>query len=102
MVRIHLARRYRFLVLGVVLGARDGALTATEFEVGYVGPDGAKARVALADAVLVRFEQTRPARTFPSYKRQRYFPGLWWSATTGRHIGYESWLERDHLMVLDV
>jgi hypothetical protein len=27
---------------------------------------------------------------------------LWWSATTGRHIGYESWLERDHLMVLDV
>jgi hypothetical protein len=32
----------------------------------------------------VRFEQAAPVR-----------------ATTGRHIGYESWLERDHLMRLD-
>jgi hypothetical protein len=28
-------------------------------------------------------------------------PGLWWSATTGAHVGYESWLERDHVMLLD-
>src|SRR5215472_6307045 len=32
---------------------------------------------------------------------QRHFPGWWWSATTGRHVGYESWLERDHAMMLD-
>ena len=82
--------------------AGGGAPPTADFEVGYVGPDGTQTRVTLADAMLVRFEQTRPVRTFPSYKRQRYFPGLWWSATTGRHVGYESWLERDHLMVLDV
>jgi len=28
-------------------------------------------------------------------------PGSWWSAKTGRHVGHESWLERDHAMVLD-
>jgi len=22
--------------------------------------------------------------------------GLWWSVTTWSHVGYESWLERDH------
>ena len=25
----------------------------------------------------------------------------WWSATDGRHVGYESWLERDEVMWLD-
>jgi hypothetical protein len=33
---------------------------------------------------------------------QRGWPGLWWSATLGRHVGYESWLERGHLMLLDL
>jgi hypothetical protein len=27
--------------------------------------------------------------------------GLWWSATTGGHVGFESWLERDQVMALD-
>src|SRR5262249_61695429 len=26
---------------------------------------------------------------------------MWWLATTGRHVGFESWLERDHAMLLD-
>jgi hypothetical protein len=30
-----------------------------------------------------------------------HLPGLWWSVTTGAHVGYESWLERDHVMLLD-
>src|SRR5664280_734784 len=51
--------------------------------------------------VPVRFEAVAPVRAFPSFKRQRYFPGLWWSATTRRQVGYEAWLERDHLMLLD-
>ncbi|MEN8655309.1 TnsA-like heteromeric transposase endonuclease subunit [Streptomyces sp. 21So2-11] len=42
-----------------------------------------------------------PVRAFNSYKGQRNLPGLWWSSTAGGHIGYESWLERDHLMLLD-
>ena len=33
--------------------------------------------------------------------RQRHLSGLWWSATTGGHVGFESWLERDHLVALD-
>jgi hypothetical protein len=72
-----------------------------ELEVGFVGPDGRQVRMGLAEGVPVRFEAVAPVRAFPSFKRQRYFPGLWWSATTRRHVGYESWLERDHLMLLD-
>lgn len=38
---------------------------------------------------------------FPSRKGQRHLSGLWWSATKGRHVGFESCLERDHVMLLD-
>src|SRR4051812_28633615 len=71
------------------------------FEVGYLTEDGAHARVPLADAWGLRLESAPPARSFTSYKGQRHFPGRWWSATEERHVGYESWLERDHLMLLD-
>ncbi|MDO0934203.1 TnsA-like heteromeric transposase endonuclease subunit [Streptomyces sp. DG2A-72] len=40
-------------------------------------------------------------RSFPSWKGQHNYPGLWWSSTLGQHVGYESWLERDHAMLLD-
>jgi hypothetical protein len=73
----------------------------TGFEVGFTSTDGQQVRVGLADAALVRFELGTPVRSFPSYKRQRHFPGLWWSATTGAHVGYESWVERDELVALD-
>ncbi|MEX5712942.1 TnsA-like heteromeric transposase endonuclease subunit [Parafrankia sp. FMc6] len=46
-------------------------------------------------------EVAAPARRFRSVRSQRHFSGLWWSGTVGRHVGYESWLERDHLMLLD-
>jgi hypothetical protein len=26
---------------------------------------------------------------------------LWWSSTTSGHVGFESWLERDHVMLMD-
>jgi hypothetical protein len=42
-----------------------------------------------------------PVRSFPSFRGQRNFPGLWWFATTGAHVGHESWSERDQLMALD-
>ncbi|WP_281274689.1 TnsA-like heteromeric transposase endonuclease subunit [Actinokineospora cianjurensis] len=47
------------------------------------------------------FEGCRPVRGFPSYKGQRHFSGWWWSATSLSLVGYESWLERDTLMMLD-
>ncbi|MEU2130497.1 TnsA-like heteromeric transposase endonuclease subunit [Streptomyces sp. NPDC018352] len=71
------------------------------FEVGYIEPGGSELRRPLADVWAVRFEDSAPVRGFKSYKGQRHLPGLWWSATVGGHIGYESWLERDHVMLLD-
>jgi hypothetical protein len=65
------------------------------FEIGYRSEDGAEHRVALEDAWLVPFERGRPVRRFNARKGQRHLSGLWWSGTTGGHVGYESWLERD-------
>lgn len=76
-------------------------LTPDAFEVGYVSEDGAEHRVPLAEAWAVPFERGLPVRRFASRKGQRHLSGLWWSATTGRHVGFESWLERDHVMALD-
>jgi hypothetical protein len=49
------------------------------------------------------FEGCAPVRPFPTARRKDKvsFAGFRWSATTGRHVGYESWLERDHAMLLD-
>src|SRR6185312_17387194 len=37
----------------------------------------------------------------PSYKGQKNFTGLLWCVTNSRHVGYESWVERDWLISLD-
>ena len=60
----------------------------------------AKSRLP-TETASVAFERVAPVRSFPSYRGQANFPGLWWSATSGRHVGFESWLERDHAMLLD-
>ncbi|MFJ2865947.1 TnsA-like heteromeric transposase endonuclease subunit [Kitasatospora sp. NPDC087314] len=86
----------------VLQGVAGGAPTAVRgFEVAYVDRRGCEHKSTLADAVAVAFEDGRPVRSFPSWRGQRNYPGLWWSATSGRHVGYESWLERDHAMLLD-
>ena len=77
------------------------AVSSEGFEVGYFSEDGAEHRVPLAEAWAVPFECAAPARRFTSRKGQRHLSGLWWSATTGGHVGFESWLERDHAMLLD-
>lgn len=43
----------------------------------------------------------QPVRSFPTYKGQQNYPGLLWTATTGRLVGYESLLERDRLWLAD-
>lgn len=48
-----------------------------------------------------RFEEVPPARMFRWFKGQRNYPGFYWSATSMGHVGFESWLERDNLMLLD-
>jgi hypothetical protein len=58
-------------------------------------------QLPLDAAVGAELEAALPMRSFPAYQGQRNFPGLWWSATTGGHVGFESWLERDHAILLD-
>jgi len=70
-------------------------------EIGYVAEDGAEQRVSLAEMPRVAFESCAPVRRFLSRKGQRHLSGRWWSDTMDGHVGYESWLERDHLMLLD-
>jgi hypothetical protein len=48
-----------------------------------------------------RFEDAEPVRQFHFEKGLRSFAGWWWFATTGCHVGFESWLERDHVMLMD-
>lgn len=69
--------------------------------VSYSAPDGGLLTADLAEAWCVPFERLAPVRALVSYKGQRNFTGSWWCATTSSHVGYESWLERDHLMLLD-
>ncbi|GAA3665139.1 hypothetical protein GCM10022224_031840 [Nonomuraea antimicrobica] len=57
-------------------------------------------RTRLGDGWSVRFEHGRPVRGFRWAKGGRGFAGWHWSSTTSDHIGYESWLERDRLILL--
>ena len=67
----------------------------------YAAAAGGACRLPVAASGSVPFEDAVPARAFRWSRGQRHFPGWWWLATTARHVGYESWLERDHLMLLD-
>jgi hypothetical protein len=83
------------MAAGVASGTWDSGV-----ELEFAG-EGDRCRVRLAECGGVRFEDAVPARPFLWSRGQGYFPGWWWLATTGCHVGYESWLERDHLMLLD-
>jgi hypothetical protein len=72
-----------------------GGLGVGAFEVSYVSEDGAEHHLPLAQALAVPFEGGLPVRRFAALRGQRHLSGLWWSATTGGHVGFESWLERD-------
>jgi hypothetical protein len=81
--------------------ANPGAADLAEgFEVVFTDEEG-EHQLPLSDVGSVPFEACRPVRSFPSYKGQRHHSGRWWTATTGTLVGYESWLERDTLIVLD-
>jgi hypothetical protein len=67
----------------------------------FTGADGTRHRESLAACVTWRFEDALPVRSFLWVKGALHFPGSWWSSTTGDHVGFESWLERDHVMAMD-
>jgi putative transposase len=62
---------------------------------------GQRRRTALGAGWSVRFEDVPPVRGFRWNKGDRSFPGWYYAVTTGDHVGYESWLERDRLILLD-
>jgi hypothetical protein len=63
--------------------------------------DGAHVRRSLRSSWDVRFETADPVREFSWRKDGQGFAGWYYSVTVGDHVGYESWLERDRLILLD-
>ena len=55
----------------------------------------------LSDCWSIPFENVFPIRPAVAFKGQRNLAGLWWCVTNQRHVGFESWCERDQLMRLD-
>jgi hypothetical protein len=84
---------------GLQLAGAGGLGAVAEAE--FIDADGTVRREPLARCWTVAFERVPPVRGFPSFRGQRNRPGLWWFASTGEHVGHESWLERDRLMALD-
>ncbi len=73
----------------------------TRFTLDFRVADGSWERGPLMSCLGMRFEDVPPVRPFRFEKGLRNFAGWWYFATTDRHVGFESWLERDHLMLMD-
>lgn len=72
------------------------------FEAVFLDPVGQEVRQRWEDVcVAVAFEDLAPVSAFPVPPGRRWGPGLWWSATTGRHVVAGSNAMRAQLMVLD-
>ncbi|MFF9091341.1 TnsA-like heteromeric transposase endonuclease subunit [Streptomyces sp. NPDC014991] len=72
------------------------------FEAVFLDPVGQAVQQRWADAAMtVAFEDLPPVSAFPVVPGRRWGPGLWWSATTGRHVAAGSNAMRLQLMVLD-
>lgn len=84
-------------------GAAGAAADAADerFLLDFQVAGGTWARGPLSSCGGVRFEDALPVRPFRFEKGLRSFAGWWYFATTGAHVGFESWLERDHLMLMD-
>jgi hypothetical protein len=86
----------------VVVGVSTSAqLPAVGVQVVFVDEAGAKQSGALQVLWSTGFEHVSPVRSFGSFQGQRSFQGSWWFATTGEPVGFESWVERDAVMLLD-
>jgi hypothetical protein len=91
----------------VVVNASSAAaigVSGDRFDLRYLDPEVAGAverRAPLTTCWAARFEDVPPVRRFPSYQGQRSFSGLYFALCMNRHVGFESWLERDQLTMLD-
>lgn len=89
--------------VAVLTGAAAAAAEAAgeRFVLEFQVAGGAWQREPLASCGGARFEEAVPVRPFRFEKGLRSFAGWWYFATTETHVGFESWLERDHLMLMD-
>ena len=71
------------------------------FGVEFTGSGGGRCRGPLGELWSTPFERAAPVRSFPSFRGQASFPGLYYAATMDAHVGFESWAERDVAMMLD-
>ncbi|MFI6724728.1 TnsA-like heteromeric transposase endonuclease subunit [Streptomyces atratus] len=70
-------------------------------ELSYVDAVRERRRRPLLDCVTARLEDVAAVRPFRWARGERHFSGWYWAATTGQHVGFESWLERDRLLLMD-
>ncbi|TGD36783.1 TnsA-like heteromeric transposase endonuclease subunit [Brevibacterium aurantiacum] len=75
--------------------------TLFDTELMYLTEEGTSVATTVGAVDMTQLSRGLPVRSPRSYARQRHYPGLFWSATTGGHIPYESRLELDRLWVAD-
>lgn len=75
--------------------------SADSAEATYIAADGEAVSATLERIDPARVVRGRPVRDVRSRAGQRNYSGLFWSATTQDHRGYESLLERDRLLMAD-
>ncbi|SDQ95928.1 TnsA endonuclease N terminal [Tsukamurella pulmonis] len=86
------------------LAARDDRLPAAvsgSVTVTYMSIAGVVQRDSLAVFAAMDAVNLLSVRKPRSFKGQRNFTGEWWSSTMGDHVVFESWVERDWLMLFD-
>lgn len=91
----------RALIVVAVTSAVGPEVAVAGRFVASVRVGGEELRASLSDLSLDLLRRCAPVRTAGVYRRQRLMPGLWFSATVGRFLEYESLLERDWMLLMD-
>jgi hypothetical protein len=78
-----------------------GGAQLTDTACYYASGDGDEQSTTIGEVRLDAVVAGLPVRPIRSFAGQRHYPGLFWSATTGKHVWYESLLERDRLLLAD-
>lgn len=86
-------------MVGALVGVSDEA-ALTAFDLAF-SVNGSLVRRSLGSSWDTPFEAADPVREFSWRKDGQGFAGWYYSVTIRDHVGYESWLERDRLILLD-
>lgn len=78
-----------------------GTHPALDTELRYVADDATSVETTVSSVDQQQLSRALPVREPISYRGQRNYSGLFWSATTGAHVLYESLLELDRLSIVD-